>query len=53
LAFNKKKSFWHFVPKQLFVKKNQQNGVIRLSAFCQNGLFGNMSVHPFFQAGNL
>jgi hypothetical protein len=26
-------------------EKNRRNGVIRLSAFCQNGLFGNMSVH--------
>jgi hypothetical protein len=29
-------------------KKIWQNGVKRFSAFCQNAIFGNMSVHPWF-----
>jgi len=28
-----------------FVKKFRQNDVIGVSAFCQKGVFGNMSVH--------
>jgi hypothetical protein len=30
-----------------FVEKNWQNDVIRLSTFCQNAVFSNMSVHPW------
>jgi hypothetical protein len=30
---------------EVFEKKIQQNGVIRFSAFGQNAIFGNMSVH--------
>ncbi len=30
-----------------FVKKFRQNDVIGVSAFCQKGVFGNMSVHCF------
>ncbi len=31
----------------VFGEKNRQNDVVRLSAFCPNAVFGNMSVHRY------
>jgi hypothetical protein len=49
----KKSIFGIFYQIIILGKYFRQNYLKRLSAFCQNAVFGNMSVHPKFESSHL